>query len=90
MQPAVGRGDRGLGRAQRVARLAALGFAAFELVAQRVDLRAQRGEVFFARRCPGRKGSEQNGDEKNPVQAFVFPWAATAATRRATSSGSPR
>jgi hypothetical protein len=90
LQPAVGGRDRGLRGAQRVARLAALGLAAFELAAQRLDPRAQRGEILFLARALRRADGQENRGEQGAFQALLFPCAATAATRFAISSGSPR
>jgi hypothetical protein len=89
-QSAVRVGDRSLGVAQRVARLAPVGLAAFQLAAQRLDPRAQRGKVFFAcRRCRrGQKGESRK--EQEPLQDLAFPCAATAARRFSTSAASPR
>jgi hypothetical protein len=90
-QLAVGLRDRALGVAQRVARLAAAGFLLAQVVAQRVDAAAQRRQVLLApalRRQRGR-GREQGGEE-GALQAFAFPWAETAATRRSISAASPR
>jgi hypothetical protein len=86
VQPAVGGGDRGFGGAQRVARLAPLGLAPFELAAQRVDARAQRGEILFARGALGRSGREQQRRDEDAFQVLAFPWAATAAKRFSMSA----
>jgi hypothetical protein len=96
---APGLGDRGLGVAQRFARLAPAGFPFLQLPAQRRELLAQGGEVLLPalprrRRPRGRRPRQQRGgqgrEEKGAPQAFALPWAETAAMRRATSSGSPR
>jgi hypothetical protein len=83
--------NRGLGLAQRVTRLAALGFAAVQLGAQRLNLRAQRLKVFCARRrrCDRQRG-ERGYDEEAELQPRTLPCADTAAMRRAISSASPR
>jgi hypothetical protein len=47
LERAVGAGDRDLGGAQRITRLAPVGFAPFELRSQRIDARAQCSEVFL-------------------------------------------
>jgi len=92
-QLAVGLGDGALGVAQLVARLAAAGFLLAEVLAQGLDAIAQRRQVLLApalrrRRRGGRGGREQSGERA--LQAFAFPWAETAATRRSISAASPR
>jgi len=89
-QLAVGLRDGAFGVAQLVARLAAAGFLLAEVLAQRLDAGAQRREVLLApalRRQ--RRGGREQGDEE-ALQAFAFPWAETAATRRSISAASPR
>jgi hypothetical protein len=89
-QRAVGFRDRALGIAQRVARLAPVGFLLAEPRAQRLDACAQRRQVLLAARVRGqRRGEDEDGDER-ALQARAFPWAETAATRRAMSAASPR
>jgi len=89
-QRAVGFRDRALGIAQRVARLAPVGLLLAEPRAQRLDARAQRRQVLLAVRVRGqRRGEDQDGDQR-ALQARAFPWAETAATRRAISAASPR
>ncbi len=90
LQRAVGGGNRHLGGAQRVARLAPVGFPALQFGPQRFDARAQRRKVFLPRRPQRRAGGEQQGGSEKGFQALVFPCAATAAMRLATSAGSPR
>jgi hypothetical protein len=103
LQRAVGIGDRALGVAQGVARLAPVGFPAFEFGAERFDPRAQGGQVFFACRTGARAGRavcqrsgarERRSDEEDcggtAAQVLAFPCAETAAMRLATSAGSPR
>jgi hypothetical protein len=87
---AVRVGDGALGVAQRVARLALRRFAAPDFLVQLVDAPAQRLELFFLRRSPGRKRDQRERDAGGAAQAFAFPCAATEALRLATSSGSPR
>lgn len=90
-QRAVGFRDRALGAAQRIARLAAIGLLAAQLRPQRLDARAQRREVLLAARVRRRGGREREDERERPEdQAFAFPWAETAATRRSTSAASPR
>ena len=89
-QLAIGGGNRHLRAAQRVARLAPVGFAALEVGLERIDARAQRGQVLFPCRSLRRQGSDQNCTQEDPVQALVFPCAATAAIRLAISAWSPR
>src|SRR5688572_30423806 len=79
-----------LGIAQRIARLAGGGLFLFELAADGVDAPAQRFEIFFLTCTPGRPGDQPEQQKNNAVQTFAFPCAATEATRRATSAGSPR
>jgi hypothetical protein len=47
VQRPIGLRDRAFGVAQRVARLAPVGLPSLQLAAQRLDARAQRGQVFF-------------------------------------------
>jgi hypothetical protein len=89
-QRAVGFRDRALGVAQRVARLAPVGLPVAQLALQRLDARAQRGEVLLAARLRRRAGGQQQREREEADQAFAFPWAETAATRRSTSAASPR
>jgi hypothetical protein len=89
-QRPVGVGDRALGVAQRVARLALRAFLLLQVAVERLDAAAQRFQVFFLGRGHGRAGSESQQKKRDALQAFTFPCAATEATRRATSSGSPR
>jgi hypothetical protein len=88
---AVGLGDRALGLAQGIARLAALGFLVLELALQRLDAAAQGLQLLLLggglRR---RRGGEGEPEEERADQTFAFPWAETAAMRRSTSAGSPR
>jgi hypothetical protein len=51
LERAVGARNGDLGGAQRLARLAPVGFAALELGSQRVDSRAQRGKILFPCCC---------------------------------------
>jgi hypothetical protein len=89
-QRAVGLRDGALGVAQGVARLAPGAFLALELLLQRLDARAQRLQVFAPRlRLNGERRAAED-EKKRADQAFAFPWAATAAMRRAISSASPR
>jgi hypothetical protein len=89
-QPPVGVGDGALGVAQRVARLAPLRLLLAQPGLERLDARAQRLQVLLAARSGGRAGAEQQREDERAPQAFAFPCAAVAATRRATSSASPR
>ena len=91
-QRAVGFGDRPLGVAQRVARFAPVGFLVAEAGAQRLEARAQRRQVLLAARVRPvpRASGERERDEERLPQAFAFPCAETAATRRAISAASPR
>ena len=89
-QGAVGVRDRALRLAQSVARLAARFFLFAQIAVQRFDAAAQRLQVFFLRCSPGCAGSDAGQKKGEAPQAFAFPWAATEARRRATSSGSPR
>jgi hypothetical protein len=88
---AVGLGDRALGLAQGIARLAALGFLLLELALQRRDAASQGLQLLLLggglRR---RRGGEGEPEEERADQTFAFPWAETAAMRRSTSAGSPR
>jgi hypothetical protein len=86
----VGVRDRALRIAQRIARLAGGGLFPFELARDGVDAPAQRSEVFFLTRTPRRPGDQPEQQKSNAFQTFAFPCAATEATRRATSAGSPR
>lgn len=98
MQLPVGFGDPALEVAQRVARLARVGLAAFQFPAEGFDARPEGGEVLLLRGRRGRRGREAGGRERrggeeggpDPAQAFALPCAATAASRRSTSAGSPR
>jgi len=89
---AIGLGDRALGLAQGIARLAALGFLVLELALQRLDAAAQGLQLLLLggglRRR--RRGGEGEPEEERADQTFAFPWAETAAMRRSTSAGSPR
>jgi hypothetical protein len=87
---AVRVGDRALGVAQRVARLALRRLAAPDFLVQLVDTPAQRLELVFLRRSPGRNRGQRERDTRGAAQTFILPCAATEAVRRATSSGSPR
>jgi hypothetical protein len=89
-QRSIGGRNRALGLAQRVARLALRAFLFLEVPVERVDAAAQRLQVFFLRRCPGCARGQARQEKRDADQAFTFPCAATEATRRATSSGSPR
>jgi hypothetical protein len=89
-QRAVGFRDRALGIAQRVARLAPVGLLLAEPRAQRLDARAQRRQVLLAVRVRGQRRGEDQDREQRALQARAFPWADTAATRRAISAASPR
>jgi hypothetical protein len=82
--------DRALRIAQRIARLAGGGLFLFELAGDGVDAPAQRFEIFFLTCTPGRPGDQPEQQKNNAVQTCAFPCAATEATRRATSAGSPR
>jgi hypothetical protein len=86
----AGVGDGGFGGAQRIARLAPVRLAAFEIAAQRLELGAQRGEVLFASCCVRGRRGEGEAEEPGPDQALAFPCAATAAMRLAISAWSPR
>jgi hypothetical protein len=90
-QRAVGIRDRALGVAQRVACLAPAGLLLAQARLECLDARAQRGQVLLAIRagCGGRGEGDAEQDER-PDQGLAFPWAVTAATRRATSAASPR
>jgi hypothetical protein len=90
LERAIGVGDRALRVAQRVTRLALRRFAAPDLVVQLLDAPAQRLELVFLRRSPGRKSGQCERDTGGAAQTFAFPCAATEAVRLATSSGSPR
>jgi hypothetical protein len=57
---------------------------------QRVDSLAQSLQVVLLCRRERRRGGERGGEQESARQTFTFPWAATDATRRATSLGSPR
>ena len=89
-QRAVGFRNRALGVAQRVARLAPVGFLLAEPGAQGLDARAQRRQVLLAARVRrADRGEREQGEERAP-QALAFAWAETAATRRSMSAASPR
>ena len=92
-QRAVGFRNGALGVAQRVARLAPVGLLVAEPGLQRLDARAQRGQVLLAaglRGVPGGGRGERQRNEARAPQALAFPWAETAATRRSISAASPR
>jgi hypothetical protein len=57
---------------------------------QLFDPSAQGFQLFFAGCRLRRQRGQPQQKKENPRQTFTFPWAATDATRRATSSGSPR
>jgi hypothetical protein len=89
-QRAVGVRDRALGVAQRVARLAPIGFLLVEPGLERLDARAQRLQVLLAAGLRSGACGEGDAEEDCPDQGLALPCAETAATRRATSSASPR
>jgi len=89
-QRAVGFRDGALGVAQRVARLATARLLLVQPEPQRLEARAQRRQVLLAARVRRGCRGEREQDEERARQALAFPWAATAATRRATSAASPR
>jgi hypothetical protein len=78
-----------LGFAQRIARFLARCFLFLEPCGERFDAAPQRGEVLVASGSLRDERGEEKKEEKKP-QAFALPCPATAAMRRATSSGSPR
>jgi hypothetical protein len=82
--------DRAFGIAQRIARLAGGGLLLFKLAGDGVDAPAQRFQIFFLSCAPRRPGDQPEQQKNNAFQTFAFPCAATEATRRATSAGSPR
>jgi len=61
MQRAVGIGNRDFGRAQCVARLAPVGFTAFEFGPERFDARAQGGKILLTRCSGARAGGALRG-----------------------------
>jgi hypothetical protein len=89
-QRAVGVRDRALRVAQSVARLAPVGFLFAESGLERLDARAQRPQVFLAAGERGRARGEGDAEDERPDQGLAFSCTETAATRRATSSASPR
>jgi hypothetical protein len=89
-QRAVGVRDRALRVAQRVARLALVGFLLAEPGLERLDTRAQRLQVFLAACVRSGTRGEGEAEEQRPDQGLALPCAETAATRRATSPASPR
>jgi hypothetical protein len=89
-QRAVGVRDGALRVAQRIARLAPIGFLRVEPGLQRLDARAQRAQVRLAACLRSGTRGEGEGDEQRADQVLALPCADTTATRRATSSASPR
>jgi hypothetical protein len=89
-QRAVGVRDGALRVAQRVARLAPVGFLLAEPGLERLDARAQRLQVLLAACLRSGTCGEGKAEEEYPDQGLALPCAETAATRRATSSASPR
>jgi hypothetical protein len=89
-QRAVGVRDGALRVAQRVARLAPVGFLLAEPGLERLDARAQRFQVLLAACLRSGACGEGEAEEDCPDQGLALPCAETAATRRATSSASPR
>jgi hypothetical protein len=61
VQGAAGVGDRALGVAQRVARLARIRLTAFKVAAQRPDPCAQRGKILLSCR---RRRCRQKGEKR--------------------------
>jgi hypothetical protein len=90
LERAVRLRDGALGIAQRVARFPPGLFLALEIAAERLDAAAQRLQVLFFRRGGSGRGPQAERKKKDGPQALTFPCADTAATRRATSAGSPR
>jgi hypothetical protein len=90
LERAVRLGDGALGVAQRVARFAPRFLLALELAAERLDAAAQRLQVLFFRGRGSGPGPQAERKKEDGPQALTFPCADTAATRRATSAGSPR
>jgi hypothetical protein len=82
--------DRTLRGAQRVARLAP-GFLLFlQLLVELFDPAAKRLQVRFLGRGKRIEREKSEREEREFLQAFAFPWLATAAVRLAISSASPR
>ncbi|TMI00338.1 MAG: hypothetical protein E6H43_11855 [Betaproteobacteria bacterium] len=87
---AVGVGDRALGIAQRIARLALFAFPALQFLLQRIDAGTQRLQIFLPRRALRGERGKREREKQRPPQALTLPCADTAAMRFATSSASPR
>src|SRR5436309_3393461 len=87
---AVGVGDRALGIAQRIARLALFAFPALQFLLQRIDAGTKRLQIFLPRRALRRERGKREREKVRPPQALTLPCADTAAMRFATSSASPR
>jgi hypothetical protein len=82
--------NRSFGLAQRVARFALRRLLTLDLFVELFDSPAQGGQFFFAACALNGKSDQGRNEREEAAQAFTFPCAATEATRRATSSGSPR
>jgi hypothetical protein len=87
-EAAVGLRDGALGVAQCVARLAPRAFLCLQFFRQRVDARAQPGQLLLPRLRL--RDADQQYEEKKSNQVLALPCAATAAMRFSISAGSPR
>jgi hypothetical protein len=87
---AVGFRDCTLRGAQRVTRFAPRFFLFLQLLGQAFDAAAKRLKVRFFWRGKRTEREKSEREERESLQAFAFPWLATAAVRLAISSASPR
>jgi hypothetical protein len=89
-QRSIGGRDGALRIAQRVAGFALRKLLLADFLVQLLNAPAQRLEVFFLSCGFRREDGERRCQREKAFQTFAFPCAATEATRRATSPGSPR